>query len=100
MVLTNANIAQFFEAADQMAIPHLTVLELVNEGINDVDDLSEFDKETINQIASNLRRPAVAPVAGGSFVFGAKSQKRLIIACDLVRFYSTVGRPITVANIQ
>jgi hypothetical protein len=100
MVLTNAQTTQFFEAADQMAIPHLTVLELVNEGINDVADLIEFEKETINQIASNLRRPAVAPVAGGGFVFGAKSQKRLIIACELVRFYSTVGRPITAANIQ
>jgi hypothetical protein len=58
-----------------MAIPHVTVLKLVNKGINDVDDLAEFDKETINQIASNLCHPAVAPVAGDGFVFGAKLQK-------------------------
>jgi hypothetical protein len=100
MVLTAAQTTQFFEAADQMAIPNATVLELVNEGIDTVDDLAEFDKETIDQIANNLRRPAVAPAAGTHFVFGAKSQKRLKVACELVRFYTTVGRPLTAANIQ
>jgi hypothetical protein len=76
MVLTVAQTTAFFENADQMAIPNATVMELVNEGINTVDDLAEFDKETIDQIAHNLRRPAIAPAAGGHhFVFGAKSQK-------------------------
>ena len=57
MVLTAAQTTVFFENADQMAIPNATVLQLVAEGINTVDDLSEFDKDTIQQIASNLRRP-------------------------------------------
>jgi hypothetical protein len=101
MVLTAGQTTAFFEAADQMAIPHATVLELVNEGIDTVDDLAEFENETIDQIANNLRRPAVAPAAGGHhFVFGAKSQKRLKVACELLRFYLTVGRPLNVANIQ
>ena len=34
------------------------------------------------------------------FVFGAKSQKRLLVACNLVRYYNTVGRNITAANMQ
>ena len=34
------------------------------------------------------------------FVFGAKSQKRITIACDLVRFYARVGRDLTAANLQ
>ncbi len=38
MVLTAAQTTLFFEGADQMAIPNATVLELVNEGINTVDD--------------------------------------------------------------
>jgi hypothetical protein len=76
MVLTAAQTTAFFENADQMAIPNATVLQLVTEGIDSVDDLSEFDKDTISQIASNLRRPA----AGNHFVFGAKSQKRLAVA--------------------
>ena len=66
------------------------------EGIDTADDLAEFDKTSIEAVAHNLRRPA----AGNPLVFGAKSQKRLIIACDLVRFYETVGRPLTVANLQ
>ena len=101
MVLTQGQTTAFFENAAQMAIPNATVNELANEGIDTVEDLAEFDNDTINQIASNLRRPAVAPAAGGHhFVFGAKSQKRLTVACELIRFYNTVGRPLTAANIQ
>jgi hypothetical protein len=96
MVFTVAQTTLFFEDAAQMAIPNATVVELVNEGINTVADLSEFDKDTIGQIAYNLRRPP----AGAPFVFGAKSQKRLIVACELVRYYETTGRALTAANIQ
>ena len=35
-----------------------------------------------------------------AFTYGAKSQKRLTVACDLVRFYQTVGRDLTAATIQ
>ena len=35
-----------------------------------------------------------------AFVFGAKSQKRLGIAYELVRYYNTVGRDLTAANMQ
>jgi hypothetical protein len=96
MVLTAAQTTLFFEGAAQMAIPNATVLELFNEGINTVDDLSEFDKDTIVQIAYNLRRPP----AGAPFVLGAKSQKRLIVACELVIYYETVGRALTAPNLQ
>jgi hypothetical protein len=50
-----------------MAIPNVTVVQFVAEGINTVDDLAEFDKDKIVQIASNLRRPP----AGQHFIFGA-----------------------------
>jgi hypothetical protein len=79
-----------------MAIRNATVIELVNESINTVDDLLEFDKDTIGQIAYNLRQPP----AGAPLVFGAKSQNRLIVACELVRYYETVGRALTAANLQ
>jgi hypothetical protein len=87
MVLTAAQMTVFFEDAHQRAIPHATVLQLVAEGINTVNDLSEFKKDRINQIASNLR----CPLAGNHYVFGAKSQKRLTAACEIVRYYETVG---------
>ena len=35
-----------------------------------------------------------------AFTYGAKSQKWLTVACDLVRFYQTVGRDLTATNIQ
>eukprot|EP00957_Ditylum_brightwellii_P048745 3698594-Ditylum_brightwellii.AAC.1 len=59
MVLTNAQTTVFFEDNDQMAIPHNTVVHLVNKGISTVDDLEEFQKTDIEQIAANLRRPTV-----------------------------------------
>ena len=54
MVLTNAQTTAFFEDNDQMAIPHNTVVHLVNEGTSAVDDLEEFQKTDIKQIAANL----------------------------------------------
>ena len=35
-----------------------------------------------------------------AFTYGAKSQKRLTVACDLIRFYQIVGRALTAANIK
>ncbi len=97
MVLTAAQTTLFFEDNAQMGIPHATVLQLQNEGISTVDDLIDFDKDTLQQVADNLRRPggriqdptpgAVlgATIPTPPFVFGAKSQKRLLAACDIVR---------------
>ena len=112
MVLTAAQTTAFFEQADQMGIPHATVLQLQQEGITAVSDLADFDKDGLQQLADNLRRPggrvpdpnpgaaAGATIPTPSFVFGAKSQKRIAVACDLVRFYDTVGRDLTAANLQ
>eukprot|EP00957_Ditylum_brightwellii_P001107 88088-Ditylum_brightwellii.AAC.1 len=81
-----------------MAIPHNTVVHLVNKGILTVDNLEEFQKTDIKQIAANLRRHVVPrePV----LVLGAKSVKRMTAACKLVRYYTTVNRTITPGNIQ
>ena len=100
MPLTNAQTTSFFENASQMAIPRATVQQMGSEGITSVDDLSEFSKENIDNLASSLRKtPRPAP-ATGNFVLGAKSQKRLIVAADAVRYYETVGRPLTAANMK
>ena len=94
-----------------MAIPAATVAQLANEGIATVLDLTEFDKETFKQVVDNLRNPGgrvpnpdpgAAPgstIPRPPFVFGAKSHRRLMAACDLVRFYDTIGRGLTAANI-
>ena len=112
MVLTAAQTTTFFEHADQMGIPHATVIQLCAEGIKAVTDLVEFDKESLQQLADNLRcpggcvpdpnpgAPASATIPTPPFIFGAKSQKRIAVACDLVRFYTTVGCNLTAANLQ
>jgi hypothetical protein len=112
MPMTAAQTTSFFEQDTHMGIPNVTVVQLQQEGIKTVNDLADFDKDTMEQIAANLRQPAgripdpnLAAAAGAtiptpSFVFGAKSQKRLITASDLIRYYDTVGRSLTAANLQ
>ena len=87
MVLTAGQINTFFTAANQMGIPQDTVNQMVTEGIATVDDLAEFDKDSLQQLADNLRRPAgripnpdPGAAAGATiptppFTFGIKSHK-------------------------
>ena len=35
-----------------------------------------------------------------AFVFGVKSQMRLSVTCDLVRYYETTGHDLTTANMR
>ena len=95
-----------------MGIPDKTVVQLGNEGIMKVDDLADFDKDTINQVADSLRRPGCripdptpnaepgATIPTPPFVFRSESQKGLLAACEIVRYYKTTGRGITTAKIS
>ena len=99
MVLTGAQTTAFFENHDQMGIPHVTMVQMKHEGIHSVADLADFDKDSLQQLADNLRKPggrvtdpdpnAVegATIPTPAFTYGAKSQKRLTVACDLIRYY-------------
>jgi hypothetical protein len=112
MVLTAAQTTAFFEDPGQMGIPHEMVVQLALEGIESINDLADFNKDALQQLADNLRCPGgripdpnPAAAAGVTiptppFVFGAKSQKRLAVACDLVRYYNTVRRPLSAVNMQ
>ena len=85
MVLTTAQTTTFFEHAEQMGIPHATVLQLQSEGITLVSDLVDFNKNSLQQLADNLRcpggcvpdpNPGAPPgstIPTPPFVFGAKS---------------------------
>lgn len=111
MVLTAAETTAFFEAADQMNLPPATRAQLATEGIVEVSDLAEFNETSLKQLADNLRRPggripdpndnAVpgATIPTPPFIFGAKSQKRLLVATDLMKYYAETGRELTAANI-
>ena len=57
MVLTATQMTAFFENADQMGIQHAMVVQLAQEGIQSVDDLTNFNKDALQQLADNLRHP-------------------------------------------
>ena len=68
MAFTAAQKRAFFEDANHMAIPASTMTQLANEGISDVEDLSDFDSDSLKQIAVNLHRPGgmnPCPTIGG-----------------------------------
>ena len=108
MPLSDAQNQNFFEHVDEMALPHDTVVQLAEEGITRAEDLVDFNEDDFKQVAANLRRPAGQvpdPTAGQPngapvgammnkqpFVFGAKSQARLSVTAELLRFYRTIGR--------
>ena len=112
MVLAAEQTTAFFESPDQMGIPHATMVQMQQEGIQSIADLTDFENESLQQLADNLRKnggripdpdqnaPAGATIQMPAFSYGAKSQKRLTVACDLIRYYQTVGRNLTAANFQ
>ncbi|KAL3927725.1 MAG: hypothetical protein SGBAC_012965, partial [Bacillariaceae sp.] len=89
MPITAAQATAFFTSPDQMAIPAASVPALPNEGITTISDLLDFDKMSIAEMAANFRR--ADPVV----LFGAKSQKRLTVACNAVKYYEAIGQPLT-----
>ena len=112
MVLAAAQTTAFFERPDQMGIPHATMVQMQLEGIQSIADLTDFEKDSLLQLANNLRKPggripdpapkapAGATIPMPAFTYGTKSQKRLTVACELIRYYQIVGRDLTAANIQ
>ena len=85
MVLTAAQTTAFFENPDQMGIPHEPMVQMQQEGIQAVSDLADFEKQSLQQLADNLRKPGgripdpnpnAAPGATipmPAFTYGAKS---------------------------
>ena len=57
MVLTAAQTTAFFEIPDQMGVPHATMVQMQQEGIQLVADLADFEKQSLQQLADNLRKP-------------------------------------------
>ena len=93
MVLTTAQTPAFFESPDQMGIPHAAMVQMQLEGIQSIADLADFEKDSLQQLADNMRKPggriadpdpnapAGTTIPTPAFTYGAKSQKRLTVAC-------------------
>ena len=104
MVFTAAQKTAFFENNDQMGFPHAMVMQLQDKGIMRPDNLVDFDKDTIKQIADNLRRlagciPDPTPGAAAGATIPTPPFMRLMAATKLVRYYAMVGCPLTLANM-
>ena len=77
-----------------------------------VSDLLEFDKDSFKEVVDNLRRPGgripnpdAHPPDGFTipqppFQIGAKSVMRLVAASKIGRYYETVGRELSAANMK
>ena len=59
MVLTAVQTTAFFENPDQLGIPHETMVQIQQEGIQAVADLADFDKQ---ELQSRWRRRTDAPL--------------------------------------
>ena len=57
MVLTAPQSTAFFESPHQMGIPHANIVQMQLEGIQSIADLADFEKDSLQQLADNLRRP-------------------------------------------
>lgn len=94
--LTEEEIDLFFTDPDQMGLTEEILQLLKQEGISKPSDLLDFDEDTMKQVTENIRK---TPIAGSKpvkhYQISAKSQKRLMEAADLVRFYDTIGRKLT-----
>ena len=112
MVVTANQTTPFFTEPGQMALPVNTRLAIAQEGLEDLDDLVEFDGESLNQITKNLRSPGGrvpdpdpnadvgSMIPTPSVVFGAKSQLRIKAAFDIARYYETNGHALSVSNMR
>ena len=112
MILSDTQTTAFMGDGYQMGIPHDTVAQLHNKGIIIITNLINFNKSTIKQINANTCCSAgrIADTSPGAalgatippspFIFGEKSQKRLVVAAELLYYYETVCRPTSAENFQ
>ena len=87
MVLSAVQSTAFFESPDQMGIPHATMVQMQLQGVQSIADLGDFEKDSLQQLADNLRKPggriadpdpsapAGATIPTPAFTYGANSKK-------------------------
>eukprot|EP00957_Ditylum_brightwellii_P030994 2348779-Ditylum_brightwellii.AAC.1 len=94
-----------------MEVTKDTTKELGKEGIKEVKDLAEFNKGIWKQIAEKLKRLGGkmknadkdanmnhATVAWTPYLCRTRTQRRLLEASKLMRYYDMVGHRVTISN--
>jgi hypothetical protein len=110
MPSTAAQVVIFFEDQANMALTCRTATALAAEGIAIPSNLSEYDKEGMNLIYWNLRKPAKVPWDGAAGARGelcetqaykllAKSQICLTIGVIAAKFYDNIGHALDPNNM-
>jgi hypothetical protein len=94
----------------QVGIPNETIVQIQTEGITNVQDVADFDRESLQQLADNLRKPGGRisdpnpNAAPGSYYpnpgLRPWCHKRLFVATDLIKYCDATGRDYTAANLQ
>jgi hypothetical protein len=88
-----AILTHFWENTAAMGIINCTQVQLVEEGIENPEDLTEFDEKGLEKIFKNLANPAKIPITGGrlqeinAYAMSGKSKMWIEGAWKLVKFY-------------
>ena len=98
MVVTAAQTTVFFKNPDQMGIPHAMVIQLQVEVFRTWQIL--IKTPCSNWLTANPAAATRVTIPTPSFVFGAKSQHCISVACEIVCYYNAVGHDITAANMR
>ena len=105
--LTRNQTKTFFR--NHVGVADNSVIEaLSHEGIDELEDLVDFDDNAIKMVAGNMRKPVgdmedpdnpVDCILITPKHLGAKAVLRLQAAAKLFTFYEDIGRDLTVANV-
>jgi hypothetical protein len=101
-----ATLTHFWENTAAMGIINHTQVQLVEEGIENPEDLAEFDEKGLEKIFKNLANPAKIPIAGGrlqeinAYMMSGKSKMQIEGARKMAKFYETIGRPLDPDNMS
>ena len=97
------------DTAAGLGIQQRTRLQLNIKGITIIGDLLDFNKEVIESLMTNLRKPAKIAMLNAANVMSlqevepyqifARSRMRLNVALPVVKYYSFIGRPLEDTNM-
>ncbi len=115
MVFNATQLDAFFTSANYLGLSARTAGAFAAKGIVTPEDLGEFDKDGLDAIFRNLRKPpralqGGAGRGGGSgggglqdvepFIVPAKSQMRISASALAVKYYDATGRELTPVNME